>query len=254
MYKVKELSDVAGVSVRTLHHYDDIGLLSPQLIGENRFRYYGEEEVARLQQILLLKEMDFSLSTIQQILDDPDFDQEKALQHQKVLLKEKKRRLDRILNSIDQTLVSLRGGKKMSNQDKFDSFDRTEIEKHQKRYEKEVKDRWGDTDAYKQSKAKTASYTEEDWKRIHGKSEAIDQAIIDRMDHGPDDEEVQRLIGEKRQHITDYFYTCTPEIFRGLADMYVNDSRFTKNIEKKQKGYSEFLQKAIHSYCDKLAD
>ena len=254
MYKVKELSDVAGVSVRTLHHYDYIGLLSPQLIGENGYRYYGEEEVARLQQILLLKEMDFTLSTIQQILDDPDFDQEMALQHQKVLLKEKKRRLDCILKSIDQTLLSLRGGMEMSNQDKFDSFDRTEIEEHQKRYEKEVKERWGTTDAYKQSKAKTSSYTDADWERIHNESDAIDEAIIERMDQGPDDIEVQRLIGEKRQHITDHFYTCTPEIFRGLADLYVNDSRFTKNIDKKQKGYSAFLQKAIHSYCDKLAD
>lgn len=254
MYKVKELSDVAGVSVRTLHHYDYIGLLSPQLIGENGYRYYGEEEVARLQQIMLLKEMDFTLSMIQRILDDPDFNQEMALQHQKVLLKEKRRRLDRILKSIDQTLLSLRGGRKMSNQDKFDSFDRTEIEEQQKRYEKEVKERWGETDAYKQSKAKTSSYTDADWEKIHNESDGIDEAIIERMDQGPDDIEVQRLIGEKRQHITDYFYTCTPEIFRGLAELYVTDSRFTKNIEKKQKGYSAFLHKAIHSYCDKLAD
>ncbi|ARI78951.1 MerR family transcriptional regulator [Halobacillus mangrovi] len=252
MYKVREVADLAGISVRTLHHYDHIGLLNPVRTGENGYRLYGEEELARLQQILFFREMDFTLDKIKQILDNPDFDQEQALNTHRKILMEKRNRLDRIIDSVEQTLQALEGGRKMSNKDRFEPFDKSEMEAHQKKYEKEVKERWGGSDAYKESKKKAASYTEEDWKRIQEEGYEIDRQIIARMNQGPEDQEVQRLIGEKRQHITDNFYHCTPEIFRGLADMYVNDPRFTKNIDKLKEGYAAFLQKAMHAYCDQL--
>ncbi|QAS52539.1 MerR family transcriptional regulator [Halobacillus litoralis] len=252
MYKVKEVAEIAGVSVRTLHHYDHIGLLSPQHVTDKGYRLYGEEGMARLQQILFFKEMDFSLQKIKKILDDPHFDEKQALSNHKEILMEKKIRLERIIHSVDQTLESVQGGENMANEDRFKPFDRRHIEEHQKKYEKEVKERWGQTDAYKESKRKTSSYTDEDWKRIQEESNEIDRQIVDRMSQGPEDEEVQRLIGEKRQHITDYFYECNTEIFCGLADMYVNDPRFTKNIDKWAEGYAEFLRDAMHIYCDRL--
>ncbi|KHE70422.1 MerR family transcriptional regulator [Halobacillus sp. BBL2006] len=252
MYKVKEVAELADVSVRTLHHYDHIGLLSPVRSRENGYRVYRAEELPRLQQILFFRELDFSLDKIKRILDDPEFDQEQALHRHRDILIKKRNRLDRIINSVEQTIQSLEGGRKMSNKDRFEPFDKSEIEAHQKKYEKEVEERWGDTDAYKESQRKTASYTKEDWKRIQKEGNEIDRRIIDRMDQGPEDAEVQRLIGEKRQHISDNFYHCTPEIFRGLADMYVNDPRFTKNIDMLKEGYAAFLQKAMHVYCDRL--
>lgn len=250
MYKVKELAELTGVSVRTLHHYDHIGLLSPKEVGENGYRYYGREEIARLQQILFFKEMDFSLSRIKQILDNPDFDQASALRQHKEILIEKKKRIERIVASVNHTLDSLEGGETMTDRERFEPFSREEIEKHQEKYEEEVKERWGNTDAYRESKQKTASYTDEDWKKIQNESNEIDRQIVARMDQGPNDREVQRLIGKKQQHITDYFYTCSDEIFRGLGEMGVNDPRFTKNIDKWKEGYAEFLRDAIHIYCD----
>lgn len=252
MYKIREVADLAGVSVRTLHHYDHIGILNPVRTGGNGYRLYGEEELARLQQILFFREMDFSLDKIKQILDDPEFDQEQALNTHRKILMEKRNRLERMIDSVEQTLQSLEGGREMSNKDRFDPFDKSEIEAHQKKYEKEVEERWGDSPAYKESQKKTASYTKEDWKRIQEEGYEIDRQIIARMDQGPEDQEVQRLIREKRQHITDNFYYCTPEIYRGLADMYVNDHRFTKNIDKLKEGYAAFLHKAMHAYCDRL--
>lgn len=250
MYKVKEMAEITGVSVRTLHHYDHIHLLSPSYVTEKGYRLYSEKELARLQQILFFKEMDFSLKKIKEILDDPDFDEADALQRHREILRKKKKRLERLIRSVDQTLQTIEGEDRMKNEDRFRPFDKSEIEAHQKKYEKEVEERWGDTDAYKHSKQKTSQYTKEDWEKIQQEGDEIDRGLVALMERDPSDPEVQQLIDRKRQHITGYFYECHLEIFRGLADMYVNDPRFTKNIDKWKEGYSEFLNKAMHTYCN----
>jgi DNA-binding transcriptional MerR regulator len=252
MYKVKEVADIAGVSVRTLHHYHHIGLLSPVEVSETGYRKYGEAELTRLQQILFFKEMDFPLQKIKRILDDPEFNEEKALEHHREILIKRKKRLERLIHSVDRTLGSVRGGETMANGERFKPFNKREIEDHQKKYEKEIKERWGETNAYKESKRKTAGYSDDDWKKIQEEGNRIDQELVALMDRVPEDEGVQRLIGKKRQHITNYFYECKPEIFRGLADMYVNDPRFTKNIDKWKEGYAKFLKEAMHVYCENL--
>ncbi|RDY72540.1 MerR family transcriptional regulator [Halobacillus trueperi] len=250
MYKVKEMAEMTGVSVRTLHHYDHIDLLSPSYVSEKGYRLYSEKELARLQQILFFKEMDFSLKKIKDILDDPDFDEGDALQRHREILREKKKRLERLIRSVDQTLQTLEGEERMKNEDRFRPFDKSEIEAHQKKYEKEVEERWGNTDAYKQSKQITSQYTKEDWEKIQREGDKIDRALVKLMDRDPSDPDVQQLIDKKRQHITGHFYECNLQIFRGLADMYVNDPRFTKNIDKWKEGYAEFLKRAMHTYCD----
>jgi DNA-binding transcriptional MerR regulator len=252
MYKVKEVAELAGISVRTLHHYDNIGLLKPTHIGVNGYRLYSEEDLARLQQILFFKELDFSLQDIKGILDNPNFDRRKALYTQKQLLVEKKHRLERIIQSVEQTIQSIEGGTVMTKKEMFEPFDMKKIEEHQKKYEQEVKEKYGGTKAYEESMQKTASYKEDDWKRIQEKSENLYKRMIQAMHKGPEDAEVQQIVGEMRQHITDNFYECTPEMFRGLGDLYVNDPRFTKNIDKYQPGLAAFLRKAMHVYCDKL--
>ncbi|MGP4076680.1 MerR family transcriptional regulator [Halobacillus sp. K22] len=254
MYKVKEVASLAGVSVRTLHHYHDIGLLSPSEVKSNGYRYYSEKDIARLQQVLFFREMDFSLSKIKKILEAPDFDQEKVLRRHKKILLEKSRRLERIILSVDQTLQSLEGGNHMTNRDRFQPFDKSQIEQHEKMYEQEVKKRWGETEAYQESKNRTKSYSEEDWKNIQEEGAEIDRKIIARMDQGPADLEVQRLIDEKRKHISKYFYECHLDIFRGLADMYVSDPRFTKNIDQMKAGYADFLQRAMYIYCNRVKE
>ncbi len=252
MYKVKEVAALAGVSVRTLHHYDQIGLLKPAAIGANQYRYYSDEDFSRLQQIMLFKEFDFSLQEIKQILDDPQFNHRQALESHKKLLVEKKDRLERMIRSIDQTIDTLEGGRKMSKKEIFEPFEMKKVEEHRQKFDQEVKEAYGDTNAYRESLHKTKSYKEDDWKRIHEQNEDLYRRLIANMHKGPKDKEVQQIIDSFRQHITDYYYECTLEIFRGLGEMYVNDPRFTKNIDKYEKGLAAFKREAIHIYCDRL--
>lgn len=249
-YKVKEISKIAGVSVRTLHHYDDIGLLSPAFVTSAGYRYYSDEDLERLQQILYFKELDFSLQAIKNILDTPGFDKKKALYTHKELLIEKMQRVKKLIASVEKTIGVLENGLEISKKEMFDGFDMKAIEKHKKKYSELTKERYGSTESYKESVKKTSKYSKENWASIHAESEAINYKILENMHKGPKDPLVQALIAKLRQHITDNYYNCTLEIFRDLGDLYVEDEHFRKNIDKAQTGYSEFLREAMHYYCD----
>ncbi|GFN30031.1 MerR family transcriptional regulator [Paenibacillus xylaniclasticus] len=251
-YKVKEVAAIAGVSVRTLHHYDEIGLLKPSEVRSNGYRYYSDEDLERLQQILFFKELDLPLQQVRAILDDERYDRRRMLLIHKELLLKKKHRLEQIIKSVEQTLQSIEGGVVMSKQDMFEPFDMKEIEEHQKKYGQEAEQRWGNTEAYKESARRTAKYTEVDWSRIKQEMASVYEGLIARMAYGPDDEEVQRIITGHRQHITDHFYECSTEIYRGLADMYVSDSRFADNIDKHQPGLAAFMSEAMLIHCDRV--
>ncbi|MFF2483022.1 MerR family transcriptional regulator [Paenibacillus sp. NPDC058071] len=252
MIKINEAAKIAGVSVRTLHYYDKIGLLKPSQVAENGYRLYGETDFARLQQILFFKELEFPLEAIKAILDNPRFDRRKALEAQKELLTAKKSRLESIIVSVDKTLHAIEGGSTMSKQEMFEPFDMKKIEEHQRKYEQEVKERYGDSETYAQSRSRTAGYKEDDWRRIQGEVDVIYKRIADAMDGDAGSEEAQLAIDAWRQHITDHYYECTPEIFRGLGDMYVADQRFTDNIDKYRTGLAAFMRDAMHIYCDRL--
>ena len=248
-YKVSEASEIAGVTVRTLHHYDHIGLLRPGKETQAGYRLYTEEDLERLQQILFFKELDFSLKEIKDILDSPDYDRKKTLEkHHKLLLK-KKDRLEKIIKSVENTIDSINGGKRMDNREMFDGFDMSEIEEYKEKYAEEVRNTY-DKEVVDECQQKTANYTEEDWAVIQAKGNEIYKKLASLMDRNPDDPQVQQIIGEYREYITANFYNCTLEIFRGLGDLYINDPRFTKNIDKVKEGLSEYLRKAMHIYCD----
>ncbi|WP_028593389.1 MerR family transcriptional regulator [Paenibacillus assamensis] len=251
MYKVKEVADLAGISVRTLHHYDSIGLLKPKKIEENGYRYYNDDDLERLQQILFFKELEVPLVEIQRIIDHPSFDRKHALVSHRSMMLQKKHRLERLIHTVEETLQSMKGAIAMTKEDMFEPFDMAEIEEHQKKYEQEVEEKYGHTDAYKESQEKTSTYTADDWKQIKHEWDSLYKQIAERMDKGPADEEVQALISEYRSLITANFYNCTLEIFRGLGDLYTSDPRFTKNIDKVKPGLSSFLQQAMHIYCDR---
>lgn len=253
-YKVKEVAQMVGISVRTLHHYDQIGLLKPRSVTPAGYRLYTDEDLERLQQILFFKEMDFNLQEIKEIIDSPSFDRKAALQTHKGLLIRKKERLEKIIISVEKTIDSLEGGIKMEKKEMFEAFDMKEIEKHKEEYAEEARQRWGHTDAYKESARRTAQYTKEDWARIQAKVQEIYQMFVDAMDKGPASSEAQKAVGEWRQHITDNFYNCSLEIVRGLGDMYVADERFTKNIDKVKPGLVLFMRDAMHIYCASHAE
>lgn len=252
MYLIKEVANMVGISVRMLHHYDKIGLLKPHKITENGYRQYNDEDLEKLQQILFFRELDFGLQEIKNILDSPSFDRSKALKSHKKLLVEKKKRLELIIKTVDKTINTVEGGKEVNKNEMFSAFDMSEIENHKDKYAQEVKEKYGNSQAYKESEKKISKNTKEDWARIMEEYEKIYKKIADNMFKGTTDPVIQEAVGEWRQHITDNYYNCTLEIFRGLGDMYVADERFTKNIDKYGEGLAVFLKQAMHAYCDNL--
>ncbi|MFS1511504.1 MerR family transcriptional regulator [Chengkuizengella sp. SCS-71B] len=249
MYKVKEVSNIVGVSVRTLHHYDRIGLLEPETTTPAGYRLYTDQNLERLQQILFFKEMDFSLQEIKEILDRADFDRKEALKTHKEVLLKKKKRIEKMIKTVNKTLESIEGGIKMENKEMFNGFDMKKIEEHQAKYAEEAKQKYGES--YEKTIQKTKNYTKEDWKNITEEANHIYSTIASRMEFGPEDEQAQKAIHEWRQHITKYYYECTIDTFRGLGDMYVADVRFTNNIDKHKEGLAEFMKQVMHIYCDK---
>lgn len=253
-YKIKEVADMAGISVRMLHHYDKIGLLKPESISNAGYRLYTNNNLDRLQQILFFKELNFSLKEIKDILDSPKFDKKEALITHKQLLLEKKTRLEKIIQSVDKTINSMEGECEMDKKEALNAFDMSKIEEHQNKYAKEVKMKYGNTSAYKESIKKTSKYTKEDWENLSKNWDEIYKTLANLTDRDPDDKEVQEAIHMYRSYISNNFYDCTLEIFRGLGDLYINDERFTANIDKYKVGLSKFLREAIIVYCDNIKE
>lgn len=247
-YTVKKVAALANVSVRTLHYYDEIGLLKPSSVGQNGYRLYREADLARLQQVLFFRELDFSLEDIQRIVSSPGFNQREALLSHRKLLREKQARLDRLIASVERTLESMEEGKTMSEKDMFEGFDDAKV----KEYAEEARQRWGGTEAYKESVRRTGRYGKADWADIGGESGEINRAMVALMGRDPADPEVQQTIGRWFKLIDDRFYTVTPEIFRGLGDGYVQDARFTAFYDKYKVGLAAFMREAMHVYADRL--
>ena len=248
MYRIKELANMSGISIRTLHYYDQIDLLKPSRIEENGYRLYDKGAVGRLQQILYLKELDFRLNEIKRILDDPYFDEMEALQMQRKILIEKRDRLTRIIHSIDDTIEAIRGGKEMNSNERLRPFDRSKLDEFQKKYEQEVRERYGQTKAYEQSEKKRKFYRDDDFAKIEQERLAIFKKIAAVMDLNPEEKAVQELIHEWRMHITRYHYECTIEIFRGLGEMYTADDRFKENLNQIKNGLAEYMSEAMRIY------
>lgn len=241
---VSETAKLTGISVRTLHYYDEIGLLEPTSITEAGYRFYDEEALAVLQQILLYRELDFSLKEIRDILSAPDYQRRDALKAHKELLILKRKRLGRLIDLIDEMM---RGESDMS----FKEFDISEIEMAKRRYKEEVKARWGGTDAFAESEEKTAGYDAKKWGEADERMEEILKKIASCVHDGesPKGKRARQLVIEWKEYITDYYYKCTDEILSGLAEMYVGDGRFKESMDRAGEGTAEFLSLAIREYC-----
>lgn len=240
---VKEFAELTGVSVRTLHYYDEINLLKPAEIDENNgYRFYDRTALERMQEILFYRELDFPLKSICEVLSSPDYDKQKALSEQKKLLILKKERLERIISAIDNAEESEAIMKALNNND---------YEAARKQYESEAKERWGKTEAYKEHTEKTKDYSKDKWQSVTDGLDSIFGEFAECVKDGnaPDSEAAKALTEKLQKHITDNFYTCTNEILSGLGQMYVCDERFTQNIDKHGVGTAEFVNKAIIEYC-----
>ena len=240
---VGEVASLARVSVRTLHHYDDIGLLSPSERSESGYRHYSDADLATLQQILFFKELGFGLGDITRIMHDPSFDRLEALRMQRKMLDDKSAQVALMAEAVDAAIGATEGGVPMDAKDMFEAFgdfDPTE-------YEKEAEERWGSTDAYKESARRTKRYTKEDWARFKAESEANGLAIAALIDEGvpADDPRAMDLADGARLLIDRWFYPCSHEFHVGLAEMYIADPRFAANYEKVHAGLARYMHDAI---------
>jgi DNA-binding transcriptional MerR regulator len=244
MYTVKEIAKLAGVSPRTLHYYDQIGLLEPTSHGENGYRYYGRDALLKLQQILFFKELDFSLEEINAIVSSPDFDVLYALQVHKTSLQQRKKRLDGLIQTIDRTILHLKGNLDMQQKELFEGFN----EEKQKQYAEEIRQRYGER-AFENS-IDWNSYTPEQKTTIKAEGEAIYRDLAANMSKGFDNPAVQAIIGRWHQHLR-YFYEPTIERLLGLAELYNEHPDFIATFQKIHPGLQEFLKQAIIYYCRK---
>ena len=236
--QIKDFAEFTGVSVRTLHYYDEIGLLTPAFVDRSTgYRFYDEQSLLRMQEILFYRELDFSLKSIGEILSAPNYDKTEALKEQKHLLTLKKERLERLISAIDG---AVRGENIMT------AFDNSEFET----YKVEAQEKWGKTDAYKEHAEKTGNYSKQKWNDL---AEGMDHimaefAVCMKNGETPDSAGAQTLVKTLQNHITENYYLCTNEILAGLGQMYVADERFKNNIDKHADGTAVFVFEAIRAY------
>ncbi|MBR6407860.1 MAG: MerR family transcriptional regulator [Clostridia bacterium] len=239
MKTVHEVSELTGISVRALHHYDAIGLLKPTQITPAGYRLYDDAALSRLQAIMLFRELEFPLADIKAILDNPDYDEKEALKQQIHLLQLRREHIDGLISLVSKMIGE---NDKMS----FKAFDKTEIEQ----YTEEAKQRWGNTKAWHEYEERLPSDTTEERKSSADGMMRI-FAEIGKLKHLPPyDKAVQDEIAKLQKYITEHYYKCTDEIFAGLGKMYCADERFKENIDKAGgDGTAEFVSKGIEVYC-----
>lgn len=239
MKTVHEISELTGLSIRTLQYYDKTGLLKPAAYTEAGYRLYDENSLMRLQQIMLFRELEFPLKVIKTIIDDPDFDKAKSLEAQIELLRLKREQIDKLIGYAE--LLRKNGGINMD----FEAFDKTKI----KEYTEKARETWGNTEAYKE-------YSEKSKGRTDAENSILARGIMDIFrdlgrlkDRSPESPEVKAKVKELQDFITKNYYKCTDDILRGLGNMYAAEGEFTENIDKAAgEGTAAFANEAIKVY------
>jgi DNA-binding transcriptional MerR regulator len=241
-YTVKQLSDRAGVSVRTLHYYDEIGLLRPTRVGLNGYRYYGEAAVLRLQQILFYRELDFSLDDIAAVLDEPGFNVVQALETHRGALEQRLGRLARLVQTVDQTIAHLKSQRALAAKDLFAGF----TEEQEAAREREAEARWG-AEA-RESARRWKAYSPTRRQEIMAEAGAVYQDFVTRIGEAADSAAVQAIVARWHQNLR-YFYEPTFEILRGLAEGYCEDPAFRTFFDRLDRRLAPFIREAVKVYC-----
>lgn len=241
--RVGEVAEVAGVSVRTLHHYDDIGLLTPSGHSQAGYRHYDEQDLERLQQVLFYRELGFPLKEIVTILADPGQDALTHLRRQRELLLARRGILDAMVAAIEHAMEANRMGTALTPEERFEVFGEHDPAQHGD----QVQQRWGDTDEFRQATARTSRYTKADWLLMKDESAANVQAFAAAMRAGAAGDSAAAMDAAEahRQHISRWFYDCSSEVHRGLAALYLADERFARNYEGVAAGLSQYIHDAI---------
>jgi DNA-binding transcriptional MerR regulator len=246
---VGEVARLAGITIRTLHHYDNAGLLVPAGRSEAGYRLYADADLERLQQILAYRQLGFELEEIRELLDDPAVDTVGHLERQAALLAERAAKLESMRQMIAKMLEARKMGINLSPEEILEVFGDHDPTEHAA----EAEERWGKTDAYAESQRRTRGYGKEDWLQIQREMDAVHQQLISLLNSGAAATSAAALDAAEahRQQISRWFYPCSPEMHRGLADMYVSDPRFTKTYEDMAAGLAQFLADAIHANAER---
>lgn len=252
LYTVKEVAKLSGVTVRTLHHYDQVGLLRPAQVGENGYRYYGREELLRLQQILFHRELELPLEAIADLLDRPDFDRLGALRRQREALSRKAARYRKLIQTLDRTLAALEGETEMKDQDLYKGF----APEKQAQYEAEIIERFGEPAraSIEASKKAMTSWSKDDFERTAREYAEVEAEMGKALADGlPADSEAVRALIRRHHAWVGRMWNRTPsrEAYAGLGQMYVDHPDFHARYQAVQPGLAEYLAEAMRSFAER---
>ncbi|CAM4473210.1 MerR family transcriptional regulator [Paenibacillus phoenicis] len=247
-YTIQKLGNLAGVSTRTLRYYDEIGLLKPARTNSSGYRIYGRREVDLLQQILFYRELGLSLEDIRSIVTDPGFDGTRALKEHRNQLLDKRKQLDALIANVEKTIASHEGRITMQDQEKFEGFKKQLIEENERKYGREIREKYG-VDTVEKSNRKLMNMTKEEYEKVTQLENEVKATLAEAIKTGdPAGELAQKAADLHKQWLTFYWSDYSKEAHAGLAQMYVDDERFKAYYDKDQPGAAEFLRDAIQIY------
>ena len=245
-YSIQQLSQLSGVTARTLRWYDEIGLLKPSRVGDNGYRYYGPDQVDRLQDILYYRALGVKLSQIRSCLDDPSFDRLSTLKDHLKALQAERNRLDRLIRSVEETIVSQERQEPMDDQQKFQAFQREMLEKHEQDYGPQARKKYGD-EAVDATRQAISSWTQQDYGQWQELDKEIRQRLEEAVGQGlsPQSREGQDIAAMHRRWLTYTLPHCTDPMHKGITDLYVTDESFANNYDRNVSGCARFLRDAV---------
>lgn len=254
-YSIRELSELAGVSARTLRYYDELGLLKPLYVSESGYRYYGEKEVTMLQQILFYRRRGLELKQIQKILYQADFDVMEALQEHLLDLEQQQKQLNALIKTVKQTISSMKGECEMSDVEKFQAFKETLVKENEEKYGKEIREKYGDQEV-DASNRKMLNLSQEQWNRFKELEENIleqaEMCVQNRL--SSDSEDAKELVKLHKEWLSMTWKQYSVQAHKGVAMMYAADERFKSYYDRRVEGCAEFLQQAVDHWADKLVE
>lgn len=240
-YSIGKTAKMLGVSVRTLRYYDDIDLVKPAEVSESGYRFYSQNEISTLQQIMFYRELEFSLDEIKKILFSSDYNSMQALKKHRELLKLRKQHIESLIKLADETI-----GEKIMSKPEITA---EEIENTKKQYANEVKQKWGSTKAYEESRQKYESQTDDERIQSAEEQNRIFKAFASHIGDDPSSADIQILVKRWQDYISKYHYECSNQILSCLGQMYITDERFKQNIDRYGEGTAQLMSDAISIYC-----
>lgn len=247
-YTIQKLAQLAGISTRTLRYYDEIGILKPARTNSSGYRIYGQKQVDILQQIMFYRELGVQLELIKDILTDPDFDSVTALQEHREKLLAKRSQIEILIENVDKTLTQKEGRIQMADKDKFEGFKKNLVDENEKKYGKEIREKYGE-DTVNASNAKMMNMTQEQYEAFTKLGEELNETLAKAMETGnPASELAQKTADLHKQWLSFTWGQYSKEAHAGLAQMYVDDERFTAYYDQVKPGAAVFLRDAIHIF------